>query len=84
MLDSSVTCQMMGLSVHSTTWRVLDVSPGSSKQPIYLSQVQCSSLDSDLMTCVAEDQSSHSCTHAQDVSVRCVRPTWAGRLYITY
>jgi len=83
MQDSAVACQMMGFVVHPSNWQVYDNLPGTDPtQPIWRSNVDCTSLDSDLMECEADDQHDHSCNHTKDVYVRCVTPTWAGRFSI--
>ena len=80
MQDSAVACQMMGLVVHPSSWQVYDNVPSADvAQPIWRSNVECTSLDSDVMECVADDQFDHSCNHSKDVYVRCVTPTWAGQ-----
>jgi len=62
-----------------TTLQVYDNVPSrETAQPIWRSNVECTSLDSDVMECVADDENDHSCNHSKDVYVRCVTPTWAG------
>jgi len=79
--DSSVACQMMGFVVNPDDWKSYDIIPGSADQPIWRSNVRCTSLDMDLLNCEADDEHDHSCTHASDVYVRCIEPTWAGNAY---
>jgi len=76
--DASVACQMMGFVVSPDNWKTYEVIPGSVDQPIWRSNVQCTSLDMDLLSCEADDEHDHSCTHDTDVYVRCIEPTWAG------
>jgi len=79
MQDSAVVCQVMGLVVHPSNWLLYDNVPSpDDAQPIWRSNVECTSLDSDVMECTADDQFDHSCNHSKDVYVRCVAPTWAG------
>jgi len=83
MQDSAVACQMMGFVVHPTNWLVYENVPSPDEtQPIWRSNVECTSLDSDIMECIADDQFDHSCNHSKDVYVRCVTPTWAGYCYL--
>ena len=76
--DASVACQMMGFVVSPVNWKTFKIIPGSADQPIWRSNVHCTSLDMDLLRCEADDENDHSCTHASDVYVRCIEPTWAG------
>lgn len=40
--------------------------------------------DSDIRDCLHDDQSQfNDCTHEDDVTVRCVPPTWAGKRMTT-
>jgi len=77
-VDASVVCQMLGLVVHPSDWRVYDALPGPSNGPIWRSRVECTELDMDVTKCRADGREDHSCTHDQDVHVRCKKPTWAG------
>lgn len=78
MIDASVACQQMGLVVHPSSWQVSENIPGTENQPIWRSDVQCTSLDMEILSCTADDQFEHSCNHSKDVYLRCVEPTWAG------
>lgn len=80
MIDSSVACQQMGFVVHPDNWKVYENRPGPSNQPIWRSNVLCTSLDMDLLHCVGDDLNDHSCSHEQDVYIRCVEPSWAGKI----
>ena len=79
MVDASVTCQMLGLVVYPSDWRVYGTVPGESMQPIWRSRVECTELDTDVTRCKADGRDDHSCTHAEDVYVRCKKPSWAGK-----
>ena len=76
--DASVACQMMGFVVSPDDWKSYVLVPGSADQPIWRSNVRCTNLDMDLLSCDADDEYDHSCTHDSDVYVRCIEPTWAG------
>lgn len=81
MVDAAVACQQMGLAVHPSTWQVVDNIPGSESQPIWRSNIQCTSLDMEVIDCEADDQLEHSCNHTKDVYLRCTEPTWAGKKF---
>ena len=76
--DASVACEMMGFVVSLDHWKSYDVMRGSADQPIWRSNVRCTKLDMDLMSCEADDEHDHSCTHDSDVYLKCIEPTWAG------
>jgi len=69
---------MMGFVVSPDDWKSYVLVPGSADQPIWRSNVRCTNLDMDLLSCDADDEYDHSCTHDSDVYVRCIEPTWAG------
>ena len=81
-VDASVVCQMLGLVVHPSDWRVYATAAGPSSQPIWRSRVDCTELDMDVTNCKADGREDHSCTHDQDVHVRCKKPTWAGTVVL--
>ena len=78
MIDASVVCQMLGMVVHPNDWKSYVSNPGASFQTIWRSYVRCDELDMNIMECKADHEDDHSCTHEQDVYVRCKPPTWAG------
>lgn len=80
MEDASVVCQMLGMVVHPDDWKMYTDIPGDSFQPIWRSRVMCTEFDSDFTRCVADSREEHSCDHSLDVSVRCHRPTWSGKV----
>lgn len=78
--SAAVVCQMMGLVVHPDEWNLPTLVPGDANQPIWRSQVKCTDLDMDVTKCQADGQHDHSCDHIQDVYVKCIDPTWAGKI----
>jgi len=69
---------MMGFVVSPDDWKSYKVVPGSADQPIWRSNVRCTKLDKELLNCEADGEHDHSCTHASDVYLKCIEPTWAG------
>lgn len=43
-----------------------------------MSEVQCDPLDTSIFECRHTKQGDHTCTHQDDVWIRCLRPGWAG------
>ena len=49
-------------------------TPGSGSAPVFLNNLDCSSSDTDILSChtLFSSVGLSNCTHAQDVSVRCL------------
>ncbi|CAH1792063.1 unnamed protein product [Owenia fusiformis] len=78
MANAALVCQMMGYTVHPDSWLPQQTQRGDPGQPIWLSNVYCDEMDSDIMQCRADQLEDHSCDHSMDVNVKCVPVTWAG------
>ena len=79
-LNSKVVCQQLGLladpRLHMyNRWLDKDTR---AYEPILMSEVQCDSLDLSIFECRHTKHSDHTCTHMDDVWLRCVKPGWAG------
>lgn len=60
---------------------VLLFSATGQEDPILMSNVRCEELDTDLTKCKkseGEDKFLHSCTHANDVGLKCYDVSWSG------
>ncbi len=86
--DSSVVCRQLGLAFNGMrcfkktfsgdfyTFFIVDkesevsISQGTGR--IWLDNVQCAGNEGALMNCAANSSGNHSCTHSQDVGVKCV------------
>jgi hypothetical protein len=80
MINSKLVCQQMGLildpNMHLyTRWLSND---HRIHEPIMMSEVQCDPLDTSLFQCRHTARNDHTCTHQDDVWIRCLRPGWAG------
>ena len=56
-------------------------SATGQEDPILMSNVRCEELDTDLTRCKkseGEDKFLHSCTHANDVGLKCYDVSWSG------
>ena len=74
--NSKIACQQLGFvldpSLHMYS------SQQDSKEPILMSEVQCDPLDTSLIECRFTAREEHTCTHQDDVWIRCLPPGWAG------
>lgn len=81
-LNSAIACQQMGLIVDPTIYLYSKWSPEERlrtiSKPILMSEVQCDSLDTNLFECRYTNEQDHTCTHQDDVWIRCLQPSWAG------
>lgn len=80
-VDSKIACAQMGLVLDPTLYMYSRWFENDPRQfePILMSEVQCDDLlDTDLHKCRHTKERDHTCTHRDDVWLRCVRPGWAG------
>lgn len=85
LLNSKIVCQQLGLIVDPmlhlyTITRNTEDGEIDPRQydPILMSEVQCDPLDTSLFECRHTRQQFHTCTHLDDVWLRCLKPGWAG------
>ncbi|XP_012945265.1 protein bark beetle [Aplysia californica] len=76
--DSLLACQQLGLSFDRDHPEARSKVPAPVNYRILMSWVSCDDVDTDLTKCRAVNQDAHSCTHDDDVYLRCQPPTWAG------
>ncbi|XP_033110872.1 scavenger receptor cysteine-rich domain superfamily protein-like [Anneissia japonica] len=65
-----VACKQMGYPSANAT---INPIPGSDGQPIHLDDVICSGDEEGLSECQHEDWGIHTCSHSQDVAIKCNR-----------
>ena len=58
------------MAKHALGAEVLSFGQGAG--PIWLNNVQCTGIERTLMNCTASSNRLNSCTHDQDVGVRCL------------
>jgi hypothetical protein len=79
--NSRIVCAQLGLvldpSMHIYS-RWLGDSDPRRLEPIMMSEVQCDPLDTSIFECRHTRRTDHTCTHQDDVWIRCLRPGWAG------
>jgi hypothetical protein len=79
-VNSKIVCQQLGLisdpRLHMYN-RWLENDP-RERELILMSEVQCDNLDLSIFECRHTKRADHTCTHMDDVWIRCVKPGWAG------
>ena len=79
--NSKIVCAQMGLVLDPALYiysRWFEQDPRHA-EPILMSEVQCDdTLDVNLFECRHTKAQDHTCTHRDDVWLRCVKPGWAG------
>lgn len=82
MVDAALACHQMGYVLNPKDWllKPFEMLSSSTSEPVLLSNVQCHELDVDLAACEAERSGNifHSCSHDNDVGIRCYDQGWAG------
>ena len=82
MRDAALVCHQLGLTLDPHNWHMepSDIPRAGTNEEILLSNVQCTEDDVDISHCKAEnsDEFENSCTHENDVGVRCTEAAWAG------
>lgn len=78
--NSKIVCQQMGLILDPNFYLYSKKLYQDHRQndAILMSEVQCDSLDTNLFECRHTSLSDHTCTHEDDVWIKCLRPGWAG------
>ena len=75
--DANVVCRELGYSFNGTQVLLIsEFSQGSG--PIFLDEVACDGEEERIMECGGTAPGVHTCTHNQDVAIRCI-----GKQYIT-
>ncbi|XP_069940275.1 protein bark beetle isoform X3 [Cherax quadricarinatus] len=79
---AAVACQQMGYVLNPEDWFLepSNIPPDGQTARILLSNVQCDEFDTDITKCKTEVlwELENSCSHAEDVGIRCYPGTWAG------
>lgn len=82
LINAALVCHQLGLVLNPDDWRLErnEIPLAGTSEEILLSYVQCTRQDTDITQCKAEglDDFENSCTHENDVGIRCHEPVWAG------
>lgn len=78
--NSKIVCQQMGLILDPNFYIYYKklFNDHRSNEAILMSEVQCDGLDTNLFECRHTSPNDHTCTHEDDVWLKCLRPSWAG------
>ncbi|KAF6211152.1 hypothetical protein GE061_014267 [Apolygus lucorum] len=79
---ASLVCNQLGLVLNPNDWLLYrsDIPHSGTNDPILMTNVDCSDEHYDVTECKAQraPDFENSCTHLQDVLMRCYQPHWAG------
>ncbi|XP_069176539.1 protein bark beetle isoform X5 [Procambarus clarkii] len=79
---AAVACQQMGFVLNPEDWFLepSHMPPDGQTSRILLSNVQCDEFDTDITKCKHDVswELENSCSHSEDVGIRCYPGTWAG------
>lgn len=82
MINAALVCHQLGLVLNPDDWFVerSQIPNAGTTEDVILSNVECNEFDTDITKCKAEtfDNFENSCTHAQDVGIKCYDISWAG------
>ncbi|XP_055636056.1 protein bark beetle isoform X2 [Toxorhynchites rutilus septentrionalis] len=84
MINAALVCHQLGLALNPRDWRLLrsEVPGAGTSEDVLLSNVRCTEHDIDITECRSERASrgefENSCSHENDVGVRCYEGAWAG------
>ncbi|CAH2236667.1 jg20886 [Pararge aegeria aegeria] len=80
--NAALVCNQVGLALNPSDWFLepIEIPSAGMTEDIILSNVDCTEFDNDITKCRAETVESfeNSCTHDNDVGVRCYETSWAG------
>ncbi|GLH02202.1 LOW QUALITY PROTEIN: Protein bark beetle [Gryllus bimaculatus] len=80
--DAALACHQLGLVLNPGDWFLerSEIPAAGANEDIILSNVRCTDEDVDITKCRAEHigEFENSCTHENDVGLRCYESSWAG------
>ncbi|OWR46233.1 Neurotrypsin [Danaus plexippus plexippus] len=81
-VNAALVCNQLGLALNPDDWYLEpnEIPNAGTAEDIILSNVECTEFDNDITKCKAETIESfeNSCTHDNDVGIRCYESSWAG------
>ncbi|XP_059051409.1 protein bark beetle isoform X2 [Achroia grisella] len=81
-INAGLVCNQLGLALNPDDWYLEpnEIPSAGVTEDIILSNVECTELDNDITKCKAETRNhfENSCTHENDVGIRCYETSWAG------
>ncbi|XP_057327444.1 protein bark beetle isoform X2 [Microplitis mediator] len=80
--DAALVCHQLGLILDPDDWNLerSNIPDAGTNQDIIITNVKCTEYDIDISNCKFEnwDNFEYSCTHDNDVGVKCLEAGWAG------
>ncbi|XP_063914202.1 protein bark beetle isoform X2 [Zophobas morio] len=80
--NAALVCQQLGYVLNPEDWYLErnEIPSAGTTEDVILSNVQCEDFDLDITKCKAETKGNfeNSCTHENDVGIRCYKSSWAG------
>lgn len=80
--DAALVCHQLGMTLNPDDWNLErnEIPSAGITESIILSNVQCDDYDVDITKCKSEKfmDFENSCTHDNDVGLRCHETSWAG------
>lgn len=82
--DAALVCHQLGYALNPKDWRLQrsELPSAGTSEDVILSNVRCTEHDIDISRCRAERATEkdflNSCSHEQDVGIRCSEGAWAG------
>ncbi|XP_068632960.1 protein bark beetle isoform X2 [Battus philenor] len=81
-VNAALICNQLGLVLNPNDWFLEpnEIPNAGISEDIILSNVECTEFDNDITKCKAEtiENFENSCTHDNDVGIRCYETSWAG------
>ncbi|KAB0799954.1 hypothetical protein PPYR_07834 [Photinus pyralis] len=80
--NAALVCNQLGFVLNRDDWNMQrnEIPSAGISEEVILSNVKCTMFDTDISNCKAEsvDDFEYSCSHENDVGVRCYESSWAG------
>ncbi|XP_043645719.1 protein bark beetle [Drosophila teissieri] len=79
-LNAALVCHQLGYSLNPQDWRLLrsQLPNAGTSEDILMANVRCTLQDRDVTKCRAEYEFENTCSHENDVGLRCYEGAWAG------
>lgn len=83
-INAALVCHQLGYALNPSDWQLerSELPNAGTSEDVILSNVRCTEHDIDITKCRAERASNkdfvNSCSHTQDVGIRCYEGAWAG------
>ncbi|XP_072396976.1 protein bark beetle isoform X1 [Diabrotica undecimpunctata] len=80
--NAALVCQQLGYVLNPDDWNMErnEIPQAGTTEKVILSNVQCTDFDLDILDCKSEKvvDFENSCSHENDVGIRCYKTSWAG------